>query len=327
MTGAANRSDILKDTGDWPAIFGFNFGSLTNNNDPGPKPNVVEAAKHAAALGGIIAAHFPTANPVNCSHDKKYKDCGKDPTGEPMRNLLPGRPGNAQWTHWLDRVADACEALAPAPVLFRPFHEMYLRNWWGAPYCTPADFIAGWRYTVEYLRNTRGIHNMLFVFAPNQPSVSITSPLGYAERWPGDEYVDIAAFDHYDHPATPHHCVDSNFSRYFLDDVHMVVEFAEAHGKVPAIAEFGIKGGCDHTLDADWWTRCFLEPMVNDPVAAKVAYAMTWGNGAEYRNNHTGGFVPMEGDLTHGSFMELYNSKHTLFQREWAHVKQQPEQN
>lgn len=276
------------------------------------------AAARAAAVGGIVTAHFPTNNPLGCS--PKYKDCQKDPTGQPMKNLLPGRGANAQWRAWLDLVADVCEGLAPTPILFRPFHEMYLENWWGAPYCTPAEFIAGWRYTVDYLRNTRGIHNVLLVFAPDQPSFSITSPLGYAERWPGDAYVDVAAFDHYDHPPAPHHCADSNFSNEFLQDVHMVVEFAEAHGKVPAVAEFGVKEGCGDTLDKDWWTRCFLEPIANDPVAARLAYAMTWTN-----NNGTGGFVPMKGGLTFDNFLQLYQSNHTLFRREWDRVKQPDE--
>ena len=193
LSGAANRSDILTVTGDWPAVFGFNFGSLTRGpNTTAQTPNVLQAAKRAADVGGIIAAHFPTDNPLGCTHTPKYKDCGKDPTGQPMKNLVPGRAANAQWRAWLDQVADVCDALAPTPVLFRPFHEMYLSNWWGSMYCSPDEFIAGWRFTVDYLRDTRQIHNMLFVFAPDQPSVSITSPLGYAERWPGDAYVDIA---------------------------------------------------------------------------------------------------------------------------------------
>lgn len=72
-----------------------------------------------------------------------------------------------------------------------------LSNWWGAPYCTASEFVAGWRYTVDYLRTTRRVHNVLMVFAPDQPSFSIPatgSTLGYAERWPGDSYVDVAAF-------------------------------------------------------------------------------------------------------------------------------------
>jgi mannan endo-1,4-beta-mannosidase len=68
----------------------------------------------------------------------------------------PRRTGNKQWTAWLDLVADVCKGVAPTPVLFRPFHENYLRNWWGSPYCTPAEFKAGWQYTVDYLRNNQG---------------------------------------------------------------------------------------------------------------------------------------------------------------------------
>jgi hypothetical protein len=126
LSGAVNRSDILTDTGDWPAVFGFNFASMTDTNASTPRvlEATLAAAKRAAAAGGIIAAHFPTNNPLGCSHDPQYKNCQKDPTGQPMRNLVAGRAGNAQWTAWLDLVADVCEGVAPAPVLFRPFHEM-----------------------------------------------------------------------------------------------------------------------------------------------------------------------------------------------------------
>ena len=178
---------------------------------------------------------------------------------------------------------------------------------------------------MDYLRNTRNIHNMLLVYAPDQPSTSITSPLGYEERWPGDGYVDIAAFDHYDHPPQPHHCAASNFSAEFLQDIHTVVHFAAAHSKVPAIAEFGIKTGCEMTLDADWWTKCFLDPIAEDPVASKVAYAMTWGNRGELNESRIvpdSGFVPMRGDFTFQNFAEEFvTSKHTLLLRGWNAVQ------
>lgn len=324
MSGAANRSDILTDTGDWPAVFGFNFASILRD----PQKNIdvyIMAVKRVGAIGGLVAAHFPTNNPVGCTHTTKYKNCQKDPTGQPMKNLLPGGTGNKQWTEWLDVVADVCLGVAPTTVLFRPFHENYLKNWWGSSNCSPSEFKAGWQYTVEYLRNTRNVHNMLLVYAPDQPTSSIASPLGYDERWPGDDYADIAAFDHYDHPPTPHHCKDSNFSAQFLQDIHMVVNFALEHGKVPAIAEFGAKTGLHSTLDADWWTKCFLDPIAADPVASKIAYTMTWTNGGgappAATNGSHGGFVPMRGDFTFGSFEALYKSNHTLFRREWNHVK------
>jgi mannan endo-1,4-beta-mannosidase len=319
MSGDANRSDILTATGDWPAVFGFNFGSVINGNKQHSEkiiPEYIKAINDVGALGGIVAAHFPTNNPLGCSNSTAYKNCQKDPTGEPMKNLLPGRAGNKQWNAWLDLVAVMCNGVAPTPVLFRPFHENYLNNWWGAPYCTPSEFKAGWQYTVDYLRNTRNVHNLLLVYAPNQPSFSITSPLGYEERWPGDGYADIAAFDHYDHPPTPHHCTSSNFSAQFLQDLHMVVKFATSRAKVPAIAEFGIKKGLNTTLDADWWTRCFLDPIAADPLASKVAYAMTWTNSGSGASPNSG-FVPLKGDFTFSSFQTLFKSNHTLFLRAW----------
>ena len=42
MSGAANRSDILTDTGDWPAVFGFNFASFLVSD---PKAKVKEYIK------------------------------------------------------------------------------------------------------------------------------------------------------------------------------------------------------------------------------------------------------------------------------------------
>jgi hypothetical protein len=72
MSGAANCSDILTDTGDWPAVFGFNFASLVNNPEK-TVPEYIKAIKDVGDLGGIAAGHFPTRNPVGCSNSSKYK--------------------------------------------------------------------------------------------------------------------------------------------------------------------------------------------------------------------------------------------------------------
>eukprot|EP01049_Picozoa_sp_SAG25_P015308 SAG25_NODE_3060_length_1239_cov_1.082456_1_plen_197_part_10 len=97
MSGDANRSDILTGTGDWPVVFGFNFAALTGDPEK-TVPEYIRAIKDVGALGGIVAAHFPTNNPLGCSNSSKYTKCQKDPTGKPMKNLLPGRAGNKQWT-------------------------------------------------------------------------------------------------------------------------------------------------------------------------------------------------------------------------------------
>ena len=53
---------------------------------------------------------------------------------------------------------------------------------------------AMYRYMKDYL-NAAGVHNLIYVYSPNGP---IESETEYNERYPGDDYVDILAFDYYD---------------------------------------------------------------------------------------------------------------------------------
>lgn len=52
------------------------------------------------------------------------------------------------------------------PVLLRPYHEMNSGwSWWGGR--TPASYRKLWRITYDYLVRTRGLHHLIFVWAPN----------------------------------------------------------------------------------------------------------------------------------------------------------------
>ena len=80
------------------------------------------------------------------------------------------------------------------PVLFRPYHEMNSGSfWWGNK---TADSYQGlWRIMYNYLVNTSGLHNLIFVWAP-----SAWTPNGSDVPWnyyPGSDYVDIVAVDDY----------------------------------------------------------------------------------------------------------------------------------
>lgn len=67
------------------------------------------------------------------------------------------------------------------PVLFRPFHEHTGNGfWWGKGNCTAEEYIALWRFTLEYLRDTKGVHNLLYVYSPD----IVSSQDNYLEFWP-----------------------------------------------------------------------------------------------------------------------------------------------
>lgn len=97
-------------------------------------------------------------------------------------------------------LADHLEYLAAhdVPVLYRPYHEMNVPGcnrsfWWSGQSGT--DFQKLWKITYRYLVETRGLHNLIFVWTPvswdGAPGVD---PWGY---YPGAQYVDVVGVDDY----------------------------------------------------------------------------------------------------------------------------------
>ena len=79
-------------------------------------------------------------------------------------------------------------------------------------------------------------------------------------------------------------------------------------GKVPAICESGVKKGTENTNRSDWFMADFLNPIVASSSCSKVAFTHTW------RNSKADSYwVPLSGQTTYNSFVELANSKHTIF--------------
>lgn len=97
--------------------------------------------------------------------------------------LLPGGKYNEVFNAYLDMVADYGKQVNGA-VLFRPFHENTGSwFWWGKAFCDPATYQNVFRYTVEYLRDIKGVHNFLYVYGPGSEAKTLAD---YAERYPGD---------------------------------------------------------------------------------------------------------------------------------------------
>ncbi|MEU9332051.1 glycosyl hydrolase [Streptomyces sp. NPDC048290] len=90
------------------------------------------------------------------------------------------------------------------PVLLRPYHEMNTTPgrgfWWAGQ--DPAAFHRLWRLTYDFLVHRRGLHHLIFVWAPN----SWDGTYGHEPRayYPGGRYVDVVGVDDYsDSPARP----------------------------------------------------------------------------------------------------------------------------
>lgn len=212
----------------------------------------VEICKAAAAEGAIItlSTHMPNMSnaKITATPDGAYRydfsGCdfseSKDLSNNCAQEVLPGGKYNAQFTAFMDIIADYALALQEEdiPVLFRPYHE----NsggwfWWGAATTDVETYNALFRYTEDYLAE-KGVHNFIYVYSPNGP---LTSEEEYAKRYPGDDYVDIVGFDYYndynEYPAQ----YDDSFMESLRTTCQVVKGFGEKHGKVAVVAETGVR--------------------------------------------------------------------------------------
>lgn len=331
---AAPNSDTKAGTGEYPALFGWDTlalegrekpGSLVKQND-GSMPitdylatygeqNAAALAKgmvRADALGGVntLSSHM-----YNFATGKDFNDT----SGRVVSQILPGGTANSDFNDYLDLIATTANLAVDAdgnkvPIIYRPFHENTGNwFWWGAPYATTGEFKEIFRYTVEYLRDVKGVDNLLYAFSPNGSFGGNAD--GYLATYPGDAWVDVMGYDSYDYDNTP-----QNSDAYIastVTDLAMVTDLAAEHQKIPALTEFGRNG--DRTIrvsgnkSLNFYTDLFTA-IKEDPKASRIAYMLTWSNwgtGEFYVPYPAYGTVP-EHEM-YADFIEFFNDPFSVF--------------
>ena len=244
----------------------------------------------------------------------------RDRSGDPVHQILPGGACNGKFNAYLDMIADYAEQVN-GPILFRPFHEGTGDwFWWGTSSCDAAAYQKLFQYTVEYLRDTKQVHNLIYVYSPDGDNTqgSITA---YDQRYPGDDYVDVIGFDMYD--KDPGADSDSWFSRFAVE-VAAAQQFACQHGKVFAVTETGIM----HTIPArgDIATalnrsgnpdKQWFEKVLNVLSDSEASYFLTWTNNTELYHvpyvKAVNGDGSLYGHEMIDGFMEFFNDKRSVF--------------
>ncbi|MGY6647710.1 glycosyl hydrolase [Wenyingzhuangia sp. IMCC45574] len=285
--GTQNKSDVKLATGDFPAVYSFDFirGFEQNTN----------AVKIAYEHGAIITFSWHMKNLATWG---KYKDT----IGFVMQRILPDGDLHVAYKKNLDKVASFAKGLKDKkgkriPIIFRPFHENTGSwFWWGKNHCTPEEYKKVWQFTVNYLRKKKRVHNLIYAYSPSRP-VNLKDE-NYETRYPGNDYVDIIGFDHYG---------KNDFSDKLVQDCRLVVEFAEKNGKVAAMTEFGVMQGIQNTKLENWYIDAFLNPIKKDPVARKIAYVVTWANRKHHR------WIPLQNDIHYKGFVKFYQDDFTWF--------------
>ncbi len=246
-------------------------------------------------------------------------------TGNCANQILPGGAFHEAYRAHLDVIADYAKQVK-GPVLFRPLHENTGSwFWWGKAFCDAETYKSNYKYTVEYLRDEKNVHNLLYLYGPGSEAANLAE---YEERYPGDEYVDLIGFDTYDNNPVPD-AEGYTFQQSFENTLKLTDAFAKEHGKLMAVTETGMSsmktGGIPETGNRrpEWYTE-ILDIMAKPEY--DCCYFMLWSNYARSGGYYSPFVVEKraEGKLFGhellDSFVSMYNDKRSIFAEDQVKV-------
>lgn len=231
---------VYKHTGKYPAINTFDFIHDIYSS-PGGWINYSSNTvwKNWSNAGGIVSAMWHWNMPSNDSTDWSYTP-GSEPKQTSFRPSGIFSPNSDDYKTMIARIDQIATWLkstkaANVPVLWRPMHEAQGNwteehpgtdwhkawFWWGAD--GPEAFVELWRVMYDRMVNYHGLTNLIWIFNA-----------GDSKRWyPGDEYVDIVAYDFYNKSLSEMHWWYDYFHDNYPGKLYAISEF----GNIPKLSE------------------------------------------------------------------------------------------
>lgn len=303
------RSDVRDVTGSYPAVYGWELGDLEHgvaeNLDGVNFEDMKRWIQEGRRRGGVVTLSWHMDNPVT--------EGSSWDTTRAVHTILPGAENHEKYRQWLDRFADFVSDIEvgsfrwlgfgrPVPIIFRPFHEHTGSwFWWGGDNVTPDEYKALWRFTVDYLRDEKNLHNLIYAYSTDV----FDTEEEYFRFYPGDAYVDVLGVDDY------HSLGREETMGELTRRLRMLVRFADVRGKIAAFTETGAAG----IPYERWWTDRLLAAIEDDPLARRVAWVLVWRNANEedFADHY---FAPYPGHPSAPNFIEFYNDPFVLFEDE-----------
>ncbi|MBP6672532.1 MAG: T9SS type A sorting domain-containing protein, partial [Bacteroidetes bacterium] len=220
--------------------------------------------------------------------------------------ILPGGIHHTAYKERLKKVALFLKGLRGAkgesiPVIFRPFHE-HTGNWfwWGAGNATTQEFNSVWQMTVQYLRDSLNVHNLIYALSPSLDHVG--SGNQYYNIYPGDNLVDVFGTDFYFGNTVS----EGDISTFTLR-LNTFVGKAMNKSKMAALTEVGQEA----LPTTSWFTNALLRPIKNDTLNTNIAYAAVWRNASTTHH-----YAPYPGHAAVPDFIKFYNDPYTIFEKD-----------
>ena len=304
-------SDTKSVCGDYPGVFSVDFGAIMDNRYQSEE-NAIRRRVIIEAYdrGEVITACCHLNNPLTGgdSWDNSRNDVVKS-------ILTEGNATRIKYLQWLDRCADFANNLKGSdgkliPVIFRPYHEhTQTWSWWGSKCTTEDEFIRFWKFTIEYLRDTKGVRNFIYAISPQMDEdygSRVRDRLIF--RWPGDAYVDFLGMD----------CYHYNWKAAFKSNLTAMSALSREKKKPCGVTETGPEG-----FDwRDYWTNHILESAKGQ----RVSMIVMWRNkyvGSNEADRHFYSVYP--GHESEDDFRTMYNDPSTFFSKDLPDMYTMPD--
>lgn len=214
-------------TGDYPAVFGQDFGFSPPNSLDGInfRQRIVDDAIAWHNKGAIITLMWHAVPPYMDEPVSFKNDIQGKITNEQWKELITeGSELNLRWKSQVDVIAFFLKQLrdAKVPVIWRPYHEMNGSWFWWGDKKGEDGYKKLYKMLFDRLVNFHKINNLIWVFNANEINPPWVDK--YENFYPGAEFVDILATDVY----------RNNYSK---KDYESLLELA--NGKPIALGEVG----------------------------------------------------------------------------------------
>ena len=303
-------SDTKSVCGDYPGVFSVDFAEIMDNryqNDANKirRRVIIEAYDR----GEVITACCHLNNPLTGgdSWDNSRNDVVKE-------ILTEGSDTRTKYLQWLDRCADFANNLKGSdgkliPVIFRPYHEhTQTWSWWSSKCTTETEFIKFWRFTIEYLRDVKGVRNFIYAISPQMDgNYGDGTRARLLHRWPGDDFVDFLGMD----------CYHWDNKNAFKSNLTAMSALSVEKKKPCGVTETGPEG----FNWTDYWTNHILACALNQ----RVSMIVMWRNkyvGSNESDRHFYSVYP--GHPSEADFRSMYDNPATFFSKDLPDMYKMP---
>lgn len=283
--GVDGKSDFKDVTGGYPAVVGWEIGDVelgkSYNLDSVYFEDMRKFVRQTAERGGVSTFSWH-AN--NIATGGNAWDCKQDTV---VKSILPGGVHHEEYLRWLSKVGDFFLSLTDdegelIPIVFRPYHEHTGSwFWWGADQCTPEEYKALWKMTIDYFQQEKQIHHILYCYSPSETR----DEEHFLERYPSDDQVDLVAFDCY----VPNQGTAEDLETYkqaMAHNIAIVTGYAKKSGKLATIGETGYEG----IKNPDYFTET-IYPLIQNK---ELAWVLFWRNAYE-KDKREHYYIPYKG--------------------------------